>query len=460
MTESQLCLGSEGDEDSTNQLAGWLSSLLTEGDVIALSGPLGVGKSFFARAIIRHSLQEPDMIVPSPSFTLVYPYQWVRSGVSREIWHSDLYRLADSQDVHELGFWDGLAQKQITLIVEWPEIIMDELLTSAHAPRLLWLAMDYTDERNDTAPRRITIRHLGESWLARLDSSPIPPIFNPPIFNPIIPPITPSLQSMGDGLTYLPDCAALLAAGKGSRMGPAGLTLPKPLFPLAGKPMIEWAYDRLKAAGVRQFTINLHHLAPLLTNYFAKFGDCELYHEAELLETGGGVKAMIGGLGPCFFVVNCDALWRDKGGGPNGKDLISRMRHEFHRLLANYPLDSGEPTESIESLAIGLMLLIPLENTHGYSGVGDFSVTTGGFVKRWDKTESQNDATRYVFGGVQILTPACFSDTPNGAFSLNLVYDRLIKAGRLYGWVYDGEWYHTGDPESLLLAEQAFRELG
>ena len=58
-----------------------------------------------------------------------------------------------------------------------------------------------------------------------------------------------------------------------------------------------------------------------------------------------------------------------------------------------------------------------------------------------------------MFTGVQILHPRLFAETPDGAFSLNLLYDRAIENGRLYGLVHDGEWFHVGTPEGLAEAE-------
>lgn len=90
-----------------------LAGVVRTGDVIALSGPLGAGKTSLARAILR-ALGEAGE-VPSPSFALVQPYE----TLSPPIWHADLYRLEGPSDLIELGLDDLLADG--VLIVEWPE---------------------------------------------------------------------------------------------------------------------------------------------------------------------------------------------------------------------------------------------------------------------------------------------------------------------------------------------------
>lgn len=102
-------------EAATGRLAVRLARLARKGDVIALKGTLGSGKTTFARAFIRARLGE-SAEVPSPTFTLVEIY---RGGVPPAIWHFDLFRLGSPDEARELGFEEALAE-DITLI-EWPE---------------------------------------------------------------------------------------------------------------------------------------------------------------------------------------------------------------------------------------------------------------------------------------------------------------------------------------------------
>ncbi|HZT86927.1 MAG TPA: tRNA (adenosine(37)-N6)-threonylcarbamoyltransferase complex ATPase subunit type 1 TsaE [Stellaceae bacterium] len=104
------------DEAATESLAARLAGLAVRGDVIALSGPLGAGKTVFARAFIR-AAGAADDAVPSPTFTLVQTYE----GRGATIWHFDCYRLADAEEAWELGIEEAFAEG-ISLI-EWPERI-------------------------------------------------------------------------------------------------------------------------------------------------------------------------------------------------------------------------------------------------------------------------------------------------------------------------------------------------
>ncbi|MBB4120961.1 hypothetical protein GGR30_000872 [Martelella radicis] len=114
------------DEAATIALAEELAPLLKTGDCLALSGDLGMGKSTFARALIRARLGEPALDVPSPTFTLLQLYDGTPA-----LYHFDLYRLSDPDELIELGFDEAL-EEGISLI-EWPErgegMLPEETLT-------------------------------------------------------------------------------------------------------------------------------------------------------------------------------------------------------------------------------------------------------------------------------------------------------------------------------------------
>lgn len=105
------------DETRTAALAKELAPHLRAGDTLALSGPIGAGKSLFARALIRARLNALglDEDIPSPTFTLVQTYQ----AGDLEIWHSDLYRLSHPDDVLELGLEEAFGTA--LCIIEWPD---------------------------------------------------------------------------------------------------------------------------------------------------------------------------------------------------------------------------------------------------------------------------------------------------------------------------------------------------
>ena len=103
------------DETATEQLGATLAARLKPGDVVGLKGELGAGKTTLARAILRAAADDPALIVPSPTFTLVEVYDTPRGTY----WHFDLYRLDAPEQIYELG-WEEARAEGIVLL-EWPE---------------------------------------------------------------------------------------------------------------------------------------------------------------------------------------------------------------------------------------------------------------------------------------------------------------------------------------------------
>jgi tRNA threonylcarbamoyladenosine biosynthesis protein TsaE len=103
------------DERATDELGATLAARLRVGDVVGLKGELGAGKTTLARAILRAAAEDPRLIVPSPTFTLVEVYETPRGS----FWHFDLYRLEAPEQVFELGWEEALAEG--IALVEWPD---------------------------------------------------------------------------------------------------------------------------------------------------------------------------------------------------------------------------------------------------------------------------------------------------------------------------------------------------
>lgn len=102
------------DEEATAALGRRLAAALVPGDVVALLGDLGAGKTALARAIVRARVGEESLEVPSPTFALVQPYE----AAGTPILHADLYRLSDPREAGELGLFDD---PRSIVLVEWPE---------------------------------------------------------------------------------------------------------------------------------------------------------------------------------------------------------------------------------------------------------------------------------------------------------------------------------------------------
>ena len=136
------------DEDATARAGTMLARLARPGEVITLSGPLGVGKTALARGFLASLGHMGE--VPSPSFAIVQPYE----DLDPPVWHVDLYRVEDPSELQELGL-DSAADA--VLIVEWPERVGDGAW-----PNALRLTLDFAEDGG----RRLTAK-VPPSWEER-----------------------------------------------------------------------------------------------------------------------------------------------------------------------------------------------------------------------------------------------------------------------------------------------------
>ena len=221
--------------------------------------------------------------------------------------------------------------------------------------------------------------------------------------------------------------AMIMAAGFGTRMGALTAATPKPLLPVAGKPLIDHALDYCAAAGVTRHVVNLHYLGDQLRDHLDARSDIAFSEEAEILDTGGGVTQALPLLGrDPFYTLNSDAIFT---GPPPLQTLADAW--------------AGEDMDA-------LLLFVRREAAIGYTRAGDFSLAGGRPVRR-----GEADSAPYIYAGAQIIRPEAFADAPSGAFSTNFIWDRLAEAGRLSAVVYDGGWVDVGTPEGLKLADEA-----
>lgn len=225
-------------------------------------------------------------------------------------------------------------------------------------------------------------------------------------------------------MSFSPHHAMVLAAGLGLRMRPITDHIPKPLVDVAGRTMLDRALDHLDHAGVAHKVVNSHWLADKVAAHLAQHSDIVISHEDVLLETGGGVAKALPLLGADpFYVVNSDIIWTD-GAVPALKRLADAW--DDARMDA-------------------LLLMQRTATAVGYDGAGDFFLDSSGIPKRRGTAQ----VAPLLFSGVQILSPRLFKDAPPGKFSLNILYDRALEEGRLFGIVHDGSWFHVGTPEAL-----------
>ena len=238
-------------------------------------------------------------------------------------------------------------------------------------------------------------------------------------------------------MTQMISKAMVLAAGLGRRMRPLTDDRPKPLVPVMGKPLVDYALDRFGRAGVNEAIVNVHYFADMMEAHIAARQTagtapaCVISDErGELLETGGAlVKAEAHLAGAPFFCTNTDAILVD---GPAGEPCA--------RLAKAWD----------EGVMDALLLICPKGAASGYEGVGDFRLDADGRLeRRGDAPEAP-----YVFTGLQILHPRLLNGAPSGPFSTNLLWNKALESGRLYGLAHDGAWMHVGDPAGLMEAER------
>jgi N-acetyl-alpha-D-muramate 1-phosphate uridylyltransferase len=231
----------------------------------------------------------------------------------------------------------------------------------------------------------------------------------------------------------VPRTAMVLAAGNGIRMRPLTDRTPKPLIAVNGKPLLDNVLDRLAATGVETTVVNVHYLADQIERHLAGRRAPRIIisdERANLLDTGGGVVKALPLLGDRpFYHLNSDTIWID-GVRPNLLHLAEAF--EPARMDA-------------------LLLLAATSGSVGYSGRGDFVMAPDGRLRR----RAEREVAPFVYAGVAILSHSLFADTPSGPFSLNLLFDRAIEAGRFYGLRLEGVWMHVGTPDAIAAAERA-----
>ncbi|QRI63054.1 nucleotidyltransferase family protein [Shinella sp. PSBB067] len=236
--------------------------------------------------------------------------------------------------------------------------------------------------------------------------------------------------------------AMVLAAGLGTRLRPVTDTMPKPLVPIAGKPMIDYGLDALAEAGVKRAVVNVHHFADQMRAHLAGRTTPQIVLSDEtdrLMNSGGGLARGLKLLGrEPVLVMNADLFWI--GEKPGQKTNLQRLADGFDPKAMDM-----------------LMLCVKLEDTTGHDGKKDFSLDAEGRLSRY----RDGSGTPVVYAGALALMPGLLDDAPDDAFNLNIYFDRAIGKGRLFGIMLEGHWITVGTPEAIGAAEAvigAFRE--
>jgi N-acetyl-alpha-D-muramate 1-phosphate uridylyltransferase len=234
------------------------------------------------------------------------------------------------------------------------------------------------------------------------------------------------------------ESAMVMAAGIGKRMRPLTATRPKPLVRVAGKALIDHSLDRIEAAGIGHVVVNVHYLADALEAHLAaqkrRFTIAVSDERAQLLETGGGMmKALPLLTGDPILIVNSDNIWTD---GP--QDSIANLARHWDDAKMD-----------------ALLLVIRQASATGHGGKGDFHMDPAGKLSR----RKPGRIAPFVYTGIQLVSRRLLVDAPEGPFSTNILWDRAIAAGRLYGLSHMGQWFDVGTPASIAPTEAALGEV-
>ena len=214
--------------------------------------------------------------------------------------------------------------------------------------------------------------------------------------------------------------AMILAAGYGKRLRPLTDRIPKPMIPVAGKPLLQHHIERLVAMGIKEVVINISWLAEQIESFFgdgSNFGIRIVWsRESEPLETGGGILKALPILGDApFLLINGD-IWTD------------------------FPLSTVTDV-ALEGDQSAWLLLV---NNPQHNPAGDFGFQEG-FV-------SYESGLKYTFSGISVFKPMLFADYAKNrmeasCFPLRDVLRPAIESKRIIGWVYAGHWCDVGTIE-------------
>ena len=223
--------------------------------------------------------------------------------------------------------------------------------------------------------------------------------------------------------------AMVLAAGYGTRLKPLTDRVPKPLVPVAGKPMIQYALDRLQACGIEEVIINVSHLKEQLTAWLAgcKNLTVRLSEEAEPLETGGGLKQALPLLGnEPAFAINSDIIWMDEG-----ESALDRLARHWDDAKMDF-----------------LLLVQPKARAVGHDQGEDHVFIKPGNTIDWNEPDAP-----YIIAGIGIFHPRVLRDVPDRKFSVKILWRQALAKNRLFCLPHHGRWFQTGTLADIKKAE-------
>ena len=214
--------------------------------------------------------------------------------------------------------------------------------------------------------------------------------------------------------------AMVLAAGYGTRLKPLTEQMPKPLVPVSGRPMVEYALDRLLAYGIEEVVVNVSHHKEQLMDYLSKFKELsfKISEEAEPLETGGGLKKALPLLGnDPIFTINSDIIWFDER-----ETALERLSQNWNDAKMDFLLLAQSKFKAVGHDKGEDHLFIKRENTIG-----------------WNEPDAP-----YIIAGIGIFHPRVLQNAPDEKFSAKILWREAMKQNRLFCLPHNGQWFQTG----------------
>jgi N-acetyl-alpha-D-muramate 1-phosphate uridylyltransferase len=224
--------------------------------------------------------------------------------------------------------------------------------------------------------------------------------------------------------------AMVLAAGYGTRLRPLTDHTPKPLVPVAGKPMIEYALERLRAYGIQEVVINVSHHKDQLIAHAGRSSDLlfRISEETEPLETGGGLKKALPLLGgEPVFTINSDIIWQD-----DGESALDQLT----RLWDDAKMDF-------------LLLAQPKARAVGHDKGEDHL-----FIKPENTIDWNPQDAPYIISGIGVIHPRVLTGAPDGKFTIKTLWHQAMAANRLFCLPHRGRRFQTGSVADIQAAEK------
>jgi len=210
-----------------------------------------------------------------------------------------------------------------------------------------------------------------------------------------------------------------LAAGYGKRMRPLTEKIPKPLIKIGQKNLLERSIELLTKIGIDELVINTHHLSEKIDNFLKNKNyeiSITLTKEEELLDTGGGIlNATKNFEKNPFFVLNPDTIW-------------NKNYYEELKILENSYLENNKP----------ILLLVHKTNSYDKSFRGDFNFTENNHISRGTNNQ-------FIFTGAQIINRFIFESIKKKVFSMNEVWDQMIKEKKMLGQESNQTFFHVNN---------------